>query len=238
MNHVKTLDETIDFIKSERFETLTENELIDIIPSFGLNNEVIEEQPIQLASFFGKGIKMWQYPIQIAPFLIWLKSVKIKSYLEIGARWGGNFIVISEVLKRKNSSIKLFACDLIPTSDILIEYQKYSLFSYLLMDSKSDEFKSFIEKNSVEMVYIDGDHSYNGCWSDYLLFKDNATTKYIVFHDIDNSSCPDIAKIWNEIKNDSQFKFIEFKNQYPKEDIPWQKNYLGIGVLIKKEISK
>ena len=58
--------------------------------------------------------------------------------------------------------------------------------------------------------------------------------KYIIFHDIDSVSCPGVSKLWNEIKVDDRFEFIEFIEQYPIDLIPAKNKYLGIGILIRK----
>ena len=232
--NIKSLKETIQFISDEEFSNLSTQQLIDTLPTFGLNDEVLYEQPTSLEPYFGHGLKIWQYPIQMAPFIKWLQTVNVNSYLEIGVRWGGNFIVVSEILKRNNPNINLFACDLIKESDILTEYRDHSDFIYLNTKSTSNLFRSLVQNYNMDMVYIDGDHSYEGCLSDYLLFKNNPNTKYIVFHDIDSVACPGVVQIWNDVKNDPQFTALEFTQQYPKDLIPARQNYLGIGVLIRK----
>ena len=82
-----------------------ENELI---PSIGLNNENLNEQPAELAKFFGKGLHLWQYPSQLAKYLVWIanNANSIKNYTEIGCRWGGTFILINEWLKKIGAPIE------------------------------------------------------------------------------------------------------------------------------------
>jgi len=137
---IKTLDETLDYLKSGVLSTISTEELVNIIPSFGLNNESLEEQPTTLSEYYGKGLRIWQYPIQLAPFMMWLKDIKVNSSLEIGSRWGGNFIVISQILKNNNPDIKLYACDIMPESSNLYQFRQRVDFEYLEMDSQTDEF--------------------------------------------------------------------------------------------------
>ena len=233
---IKTLDETLDYLKSGVLSTISTEELVNIIPSFGLNNESLEEQPTTLSEYYGKGLRIWQYPIQLAPFMIWLKDIKVNSSLEIGSRWGGNFIVISQILKNNNPDIKLYACDIMPESSNLYQFRQRVDFEYLEMDSQTDEFKTLINKKSIEFAYIDGIHTYKECMSDYKLFENNSLTKYIVFHDIDSYQCIDIKIIWDEVKTDDRFDAIEFIDQYSPDLIPKQRNFLGIGVLIRKSL--
>ena len=230
---VISLEDTINVIHSDEFDKLSIEELVGLIPTFGMNNEALGEMPNNLSEYFGKGIKMWQYPIQLAPYIKWLQTLSVKSYCEIGVRWGGNFILISEVLAKRSPNIKLYACDLMPKSEILNTYNNYTDYTYLHMRSDGSEFKTFVDNNDVEMVFIDGNHDYEGCSYDFSLFENNINTKYIVFHDISHAGLG-VIKLWNEIKNDPRFEYIEFAQQYPNELKDWSGDFLGIGVLIRK----
>ena len=209
---IKDISETIEFIKQGNLKKFDYNDLVNVIPTFGLNDEILHEQPISLQSFYGKGIKIWQYPNQFARLIMWLNDIRVNSYVEIGCRWGGTFIIISQILKLNNDNIKLYACDFIDQSEILREYSQHVNFNYLQINSRCEEFINSV-RNNCDMVFIDGDHTYEGCKYDFDLFKDNINTKYIIFHDIDNVSCPGVSKIWNEIKVDDRFEFIEFIEQ-------------------------
>jgi hypothetical protein len=54
---------------------------------------------------------MYQTPNQIAKALVYLSEFKIESYLEIGVFQGGNFIFVSEYLRRFNPDIKCTGLD-------------------------------------------------------------------------------------------------------------------------------
>jgi hypothetical protein len=78
---------------------LTDSQCVDanfleniFIPALGLNDEFLNEQPPELSARFRKGLHLWQYPSQLAGYLVWLarNAAGIESYLEIGCRWGGN----------------------------------------------------------------------------------------------------------------------------------------------------
>lgn len=201
----------------------------DIILSLGLNDEILHEQPIELSPYFGKGLKMWQYPNQLAKFAQYIHDLNISSYLEIGCRHGGTFIFNSEILSINNSNIKLYACDIIPISDMLTEYLKIKNFHYIHESSSSSSFKNFCITNPIEFVFIDGDHSYHGVKNDFEIFANLKETKYLVFHDISSDACPGVKRLWSEIKNDSRFNTLEFCDQY--DSVNGQ--YLGIGIAIR-----
>lgn len=82
-----------------------------------------------------------------------------------------------------------------------------------------------------EMLFIDGDHSYEGCKYDWEMVRNNERTKYIIFHDIDSYICTGVVQVWSEIKNNKNFKSEEIIDKYPLELIPSRQNYLGIGIL-------
>ena len=197
----------------------------NLILELGLNNEYLHEQPQELSEYFGKGLKLWQYPDQLATFANYISNIKVSSYLEIGCRYGGTFIFISEILKKNNQNINLYACDIIKMSPFLKQYIQIQPFEYLQTESSKLD---LVE--SPEFVFIDGEHAYDFVKSDFNLFSDKKETKYFMFHDIDSKSCPGTVQFWKEIQNDTRFNTIEFCDQYGSVN----GHFLGIGLAIRK----
>ena len=105
---------------------------------------------------------------------------------------------------------------------------------FIKINSQSNEFKNYMNNNYFDLIFIDGDHSYDGVKKDYENTKNSG--KIFVFHDIINSECPGVVKFWNELKHNNKdiYNFIEFTEQY--EDV-WNdthQKFLGIGVAMKK----
>jgi hypothetical protein len=200
-----------------------ELELLEsILPTLGMNGENDRELPKELSQHFNKGIRFWQYPNQFAPYLKQLSKYEIKSYLEIGCRWGGTFIITNEILNKVNGDILSYACDIIPPSKVLNEYKNYSNFTYLNKDSKL--LSRDIINHDIDLIMIDGDHSYTGLSRDFDVSK-QFNPKYITFHDIYSDVCPDVVKFWSEIKD--QYKHYEFIDQYDSVN----GKFLGIGLI-------
>lgn len=227
------------------FENIKEENLLDqnylennLITTLGLNNENLNEQPIELKDFFGTGIglKIWQYPNQFSKYLILLSSYakNIGSYLEIGCRHGGTFILTCEYLKRINEKFNnATAIDIINISNALSEYLNNKNINIIHMqtDSQSKDFENFISKTFYDLVFIDGDHSYEGVKKDAEVTRNFSNIQ--VFHDTVNEVCPGVGQYWNEIKNTHKdiYNFFDFTDQYESVN----GTYLGIGVAIRKE---
>lgn len=221
---MKTPKESIELLQSVNLNKMDLTELEDFLPTLGMNNECTDQMPTSLSNYFGWGLKFWQYPNQLSKLIQFISKIKVSTYVEIGCRWGGTFIIINEVLKKNNPKLKSYACDLIEKSSILEEYSNYSDFTYIQSNSQETDF--FIQfGETVDFIFIDGDHSYKGVKTDYLnALKLNP--QYIMFHDI---SCPDMGvyTFWNEIKN--MYPSFEFTDQYKLSSI--EHEMLGIGVI-------
>lgn len=218
------IKQAIEFFKSIDLNKITLEELEQQLPYLGMNNECLDQMPEHFSEFYGKGIKFWQYPNQLAKLLKFINNIKINSYLEIGCRWGGTFIIINETFKKLNPNIKSWACDLENKSYILEQYSSFDNFNYIKINSHNPELLNILPK-TIDFIFIDGDHSYDGVKQDY----ENALTlnpKYIMFHDI---SCKDMGvyMFWKEIKNN--YKYHEFIDQYKLKTI--NHDMFGIGII-------
>lgn len=146
---------------------------------------------------------------------------------------GGTFVLTNEYLKMFNSINKSVAIDIIdsPVVNYCISNNETQ---FIKINSQSKEFINYINNNYFDLIFIDGDHSYNGVKNDYEISKNSG--KIFVFHDIINDVCPGVVRFWNELKNNKNdtYNFFEFTEQY--EDV-WNythQKFLGIGVAIKK----
>lgn len=216
------MENEIKLLRSLDIENINENDLEHFLPRLGMNNENLKEMPKELSEYYGKGLKFWQYPNQFSKYLKQISKYTINSYLEIGCRWGGTFIITNEILKLKNKEIKSYACDLIPMCDVLSVYKNYSDFKYI-KESSFNLSKNNVD-NQIDLILIDADHSYDSVKKDFEITK-QFNPKYIVFHDITNDACLGVNKFWNEIKNN--YTHYEFVEQYDSV----VGNYLGIGLI-------
>ena len=228
-----------DYFNKLTIKKLKEKEFIEneLILTVGLNDELLNEQPTEFVEYYGKGfgIRVWQYPNQFSSYLKFMSSYakSINSYLEIGCRFGGTFILSTEYFLRLNSNFnKSVSVDIIDPCPILSEYVEFNTLSqFKKMNSLSSEFKEYIIDNFFDVIFIDGDHSYQGVKTDAELTKDKCNIQ--VFHDIVNDCCPGVVNYWKEVKKTYKdtHNFHEFVDQYDSVD----GSYLGIGVAVRKE---
>lgn len=236
-NYINDINNIFQNIKEK--DLLSQNFLEDnLILSLGLNNENLNEQPKELEKFFGGGIglRIWQYPNQFSKYLLLLSSYakNIQSYLEIGCRNGGTFVLTCEYLKKINKQFsKATAIDIIDKSDLIKQYlNKEDInIDFLQTNSHSEDFRHFISEKFYDLIFIDGDHSYDGVKKDAETTRDFCNIQ--VFHDTVNDACLGVSQYWNELKNShkDKYDFFDFTDQYESVE----GRFLGIGVAIRKE---
>jgi hypothetical protein len=223
----------IHLIHNSNLQELQDQSYLEnLIIKLGFNTEILREQPLVVKEN-GGGLLIWQYPNQFSKYLCLLQKQNISSYIEIGCRWGGTFVLTNEYLKRFNNINKSVAIDIIDSP--VTEYCNLNTETqFLKLDSKSEEFKNYIQNNYFDIIFIDGDHDYEGVKNDYEVSKNNG--RIFVFHDIVNDVCPGVVNFWNELKtNESgKFDFFEFIDQYDDVWNDTHQKFLGIGVAIKR----
>jgi predicted O-methyltransferase YrrM len=127
------------------------------------------------------------------------------NYVEVGCYAGGSACLVSQ---RKNTNI--FSIDLgnpINPEVAIKNMQKFNnhsnKFEYIQGNSQLEStlvrLKSFI--NDIDVLFIDGDHSYNGVKNDFNLYSPLVKNGgYVVFDDYnDHVSSPEVKSAVNEI---------------------------------------
>jgi cephalosporin hydroxylase len=218
----------IDIIKSIQnldVKNMTDKELEIFLPTLGMNNEGLNEIPPELHEYCGKGLRFWQYPNQLSKFLKYLHGKEINTYLEIGCRWGGTFVIMNELIKQTNPNLLSYACDLIEPSELIKEYSSIANIHFIQGNSKDREMLLPLLPPQIDFIFIDGDHYGDGPETDYQTAL-QLNPKYIMFHDIVSDACPDVVDIWNKVKNKHK-AYFEFNDQYDSVF----GTLLGIGVI-------
>lgn len=167
---------------------------------------------------------IYQTPAQFAPFLKWLETYRghIWYYTEIGMFTGGQSIIMDRYFR--NTLLNVF---IEINHDYVHPQVKASIEGVVLYaDSKTvpNKYKQH------HMVFIDGDHSYEGVKEDWLRFGKSA--EMVVFHDMNNPTCPGVCQLWKELRQLPEYVATEFTRVKGGADD------MGIGVLVRKEFDE
>ena len=155
-----------------------------------------------------------QKPEEFVEFINLLQTQKRKKFaLEIGSNFGGTSVALCHVYE------KVIAIDIKYHENFDKIKSEFNNFDYIIMDSKSTNLLNIIKNLNVEfdLIFIDGDHSYEGVKSDYNRFKQFCSNDGLIgFHDIIES---DINKqmnnqvdiLWKELNLGEKYEFISYE---------------------------
>lgn len=174
--------------------------------------------------------RIWQKKEEYIQLLKLMQEKGVTSVLEIGFHEGGTAygflqmgcLVYSLDINKKNGNAAI------------LEREFPDKFRFTEGDStNSSTVESFeaLFSSGVDMVFIDGDHSFKGCEADYENYA-HLARKLIVFHDIIESKLHteqrcEVSKVWNFAKESLEGSgdvWVEFESS--------PKTWGGIGVII------
>jgi predicted O-methyltransferase YrrM len=161
------------------------------------------------------GIELQQVPQEYVELLWFLKNQKAETYLNVGIGKGGSFmteVFIQENLKRAVAvdNASYWGSDQQQAIERNLTWLKENTTAEVEFHNCNSVYYLTTCKEKFDIIFIDGDHSYEGVKKDY----DNALPLlneggYIVFHDINSHACPGVVKIWNDIKDKNSIEFID-----------------------------
>lgn len=230
----------IDLAPLARLRSAPLDELADparlerLLPELGLNDEHLDQFPPHLYPFCGTGLRHWQYPSQFAPYLAEVARHRVRSYLEIGTRHGGTFVLTVEYLRRFTELRRAVGIDIQPAAGLDAYAREHPFAEALTVSSREARFASLVRRGAPwDLVLIDGDHGEEAVRADYRLVRDHANM--LVFHDIVSSAVPGVGIVWREAQEElaGAWTFHEFIAQYDEVQERHGEPFLGLGLAVR-----
>ncbi len=210
----------------------TLEDYINIVNSF--------EYSIFRRSKFIVNIKLYQKKKELIEFIKLYSKEEPKIILEIGTYDGGTLFFLSRFAPPDALLITMdlpFVRDGAGYSPAKIPF--YKSFKYRKQKihflranshftSSIEKVKKILKGRQIDVLFIDGDHSYKGIKKDFENYSPFVRPGgMIAFHDIAEHppelNC-EVSKFWNELKQDYNFKEL-FSNKFEK--------WAGIGIISK-----
>lgn len=174
------------------------------------------------------------------PFAYWLiTAVKPKVLVELGTHGGGSYFTFCQSITDHAASTRAYAVDHwlgesqagIYTEDVFqkvlkINSEHYSSFSTLLRKSFDDALSDFSD-GTVDLLHIDGFHSYDAVSTDFnSWFSKLSDDGVVLLHDIyEKQEGFGVHIFWQELKN-----------RYPRQCFEFSHSH-GLGIIFPKSLS-
>ena len=177
----------------------------------------------------------WWEHVPIAHWLV--ERTKPEIIVELGSHYGVSLFSFCEAAEKYSPSTFVHAVDTwegdkqagyysnIVYNQVSEHRKKYHTERCNLIRSTFDDASNYFSDKTIDIIHIDGLHTYDAVKNDYLVWnkklKNGGT---ILFHDW-NVRTGDFGvwKLWDEIKNDNQYHYIEIPSGY------------GLGIITKTE---
>ena len=164
-----------------------------------------------------------QLPREFARWLHLLGEEKPASYLEIGCFNGATATIAGAVLRRFVPEARIVTCDVFPAFIFAEEARALVPLEYAVGRTSYD-----FRAERFDAVFIDGDHSFEWAWADYV--NVGRPARLCAMHDVNNAPYRElqlggVCGAWMRIKAEEAGEFREFFD-HPRGDI------MGIGVRI------
>ncbi|HEX7707081.1 MAG TPA: class I SAM-dependent methyltransferase [Thermoanaerobaculia bacterium] len=159
---------------------------------------------------------------ELIAFCEWIERNEIRSFLEIGIWTGGLLTLLSRLFRFD----MLAACDNLYAQSIGLPMSIPAGTLTFFGNSQSAAYEAWRAKlGHVDVVMIDGDHSYEGVRRDFEINR-RYPHRFLVFHDIIgyHPMTDGVRRLWNELDGDKTEIVL------PHLEIGLEEPTMGIGI--------
>lgn len=135
--------------------------------------------------------------IEHIPFAFWLiQALRPNVFVELGSHWGVSYFAHCQAIERLSLDCRAFAVDSwdsdehdgLSGEEIFKSVSHYNRDNYenisVILRSRFDDAAVFFAEKSIDLIHIDGLHSYDDVKDEFHRWKDKLSTRSIVlFHD-------------------------------------------------------
>ena len=221
---------------------------ISILPGYETELEYVRSIGCHSLTFFGGevregGYHVQQNPYEFAALLTWLKHIEHLnpipgshdlydpySYLEVGSASGGFIRAIHE-------RVPFGSAIMIDNGAYMEEHQLDNISAFKdkvsrhILDSHSPQAKAVLADKKFDVIFVDGDHSYEGVKLDIDMVLPHAhPATFIIFHDIQCSHVPGVQKAYEEALAEGKIREVA---RFVKENKEPDGLTFGIGITQK-----
>jgi predicted O-methyltransferase YrrM len=172
---------------------------------------------------------------EITTFGYWLKGFQANNILEIGFK-GSSFHIMSQLSTGKKVAVDYEDKGRTIWSHYMMYGEDFKLF---IADSQTEETRDKVKEFCPEydLIFIDGDHSYEGVRRDFELYQELLSPRgYIVFHDIDpdhifrDGAGGQVYKFWQDLSYGSKTNIVTIKSSGKTTCFGQKEHFGGIGI--------
>lgn len=161
-----------------------------------------------------KGVRIGQNRLELNAAFMEIDNIAGSTILEIGSMAGGNLYCLAGALHFPPFTVVAVDDATWHDSDLyakkldgVMETLKKDGFTSVAYSANSHAkdtlrwTKAYLGGRAVDVLYIDGDHSYEGCKQDAVMYSPLVRLGgLIMFHDIASPEQPGVRKVWEEIR--------------------------------------